>query len=80
MTKNADPDKNMYSGQGIGLDTLESFSLSDGRGFCKNVMIFGTNIRWSVYIDNKNKYILIFCKCPTDGLDDCVWLRRQNIL
>ena len=45
MTKNADPDKNMYSGQGIGLDTLESFSLSDGRGFCKNVMIFGTNIR-----------------------------------
>ena len=36
----------------------------------KNVIIFGTDIRSSVYIDNKNKDNLILGEGPTQGLDD----------
>lgn len=33
-------------------------------------MIFGTNMSWSVYIDNKKKDILILDKGLTDRFDD----------
>ena len=36
----------------------------------KNVIPFGVDISSSVYIDNKNKDILILGKGPTQGLDD----------
>ena len=36
----------------------------------KNVIIFETDIRSSVYIDNKNKDNLILGEGPTQGLDD----------
>ena len=39
LTKNADFDKYKYSGYGIGFDARGSFSLSDGSGFAKNVII-----------------------------------------
>ena len=39
VTKNADFDKYKYSGYGIGFDARGSFSLSDGSGFAKNVII-----------------------------------------
>ena len=45
-------------------------SLTDGRGFDKNVIITGADMRSSVHIKNKKKDILILGKCPTDVLDD----------
>ena len=36
----------------------------------KNVIIFGADMSSSVHIDNKNKYILILDKEPTQGLVD----------
>ena len=40
LTKNADPDKYKYSGFCIRFDACGSFSLSNGSGFSKNVIIF----------------------------------------
>ena len=36
----------------------------------KNVIIFGADLKSSVYINNKNKEILILGEGPTQGLDD----------
>ena len=36
----------------------------------KNVIIFGADMRSSVYIDNKNKDTLILGEGSTQGLDD----------
>ena len=36
----------------------------------KNVIIFGDDMSSSVYLDNKNKDILILCEGQTQGLDD----------
>ena len=36
----------------------------------KNVIILGADMSSSVYIDNKNKDILIFAEEPIQGLDD----------
>ena len=44
--------------------------MSDGRGFDKNAIITGGDMRSSVHIKNKKKDILILGKCPTDVLDD----------
>ena len=70
MTKNADPDKSFYSGNGIIFDARESFSLSDGSGFGKSLIKFGADISSSVHISNKKKDILVLGKGLTDGLDD----------
>ena len=69
LTKNADFGKHKYSGYGIGFDARGSYSLSDGSGFGKNVIIFGTDKSSSVHIDNKMKDILILGKVPTDALN-----------
>ena len=63
LTKNAYPDKNKYSSYDIGFDTNVSFSLFDGNGFGKNVIIFGTDMSSSGHIDNKKKD-------PTQGFDN----------
>ena len=54
LAKNADPDKCVYSGSGIGFDSRPKFSLSDG-SVGKNVIIFGVEKTSAVHIDNKNK-------------------------
>ena len=69
LTKNADLDKYIYSGHGIGFDSYSEFSLPDC-SMGKNVIIFGADISSSVHIDNKRKDILIFGEGPTQGLDD----------
>ena len=58
LTTNADPVKYKYSGYGIGFDVSGGFSLSDGIGFVKNIIIFGADMSSSVHIDNKKKDIL----------------------
>ena len=69
MTKSADIDKYGYSGYGIGFDGRTSFSFR-GVGFCQNVLIFGTGMSFSAYIDNKKKDKLVLGIGPTQGLED----------
>ena len=58
LAKNADPDKDVYSGYGIGFDSRSEFSLPDG-SMGKNLIIFGFFINSSVNIDNKKKDIFL---------------------
>ena len=67
LTKNADPDKYKY--KSIGFDSCLVFSFT-GWSMGRNVLIFETNMSWSVNIDNKRKDILILGEGPTQGLDD----------
>ena len=66
---NADPDKYIYTGYGIGLNSRSEFSLTDGN-ICKNVIIFGVDMSSSVHIHKKKKDILILGIGPTQRLDD----------
>ena len=50
----------------------ESFSLSDGNGLDKNVIIFGADMILSVHVNNKRKYILILAKAPKQGLHNTI--------
>ena len=52
-------------------------SLSNGSGFGKNLILFGTDMSSSMHVDNKKKYILILGKEPTDGLNDTM-LTAEN--
>ena len=56
LTKNGDPSKYKYFGYGTGFDARGSFLLSDSSGVVKNVVIFGDNLCFSVYIDNQKIY------------------------
>ena len=67
ITKNADMDKNKYSGYGIGFGRSSVYLLPDG-SFGRNVVIFGVDMNSSVYIDNKGKDILILGKCPAEKM------------
>ena len=69
LTRNADLDKYKYDGYVIGVDSPSAFSFTYVRKG-KHAIIFGADKKSSVHIDNKNKYILIFGKGPTQGLDD----------
>ena len=69
LTKNADPDKYIYTCYGIGFDSRSEFSLPDG-SMGKNAMMFGVDMSSFVHIDNKKKMFLIFGKCSSQGLDD----------
>ena len=68
LTKNADIDKYEYSGYGIGFDRKSSFSFPGG-GFGQNVLIFGTDMSFSVHIYSKKKDILLPGKGPPQGLE-----------
>ena len=43
LAKNADPDKYVYIGYGIGFYSRSEFLLPDG-GMSKNIIIFGVNM------------------------------------
>ena len=66
LTKNIDSEKYCYSVYAIGFDGCRSFSLTDGSGFGKNLIISGAGMSSSVHIDNKMIDILILI----NGLDD----------
>ena len=70
MIKNADTDKYFYFGYGVRFDTRKRFSLLDGSGFCKNIMIFGVDNSFFVHTDYRKKDILTPDKGPTNGLND----------
>ena len=69
ITKNADIDKNKYSGYGIGFDRSGVFLLPDG-SFGRNVVIFGVDMNSSVHVDNKGKDVLILGQGRTQGLGE----------
>ena len=52
LTKNADPNKYSYSGFGVRFDVLGFFSLTNGSGLCKTIIIFGVDNSSSVHADN----------------------------
>ena len=58
LTKNADIDRYGYSGYGIGFDRRGRFSFPGGR-FGQNILIFGIDMSFSAYIDNKKRHISI---------------------
>ena len=66
LIKNADPGKYKCSGYGVEFGARGSFSISDGSGIGKNVIIFGADMSSLVHIGNKKKYIFIL---GTDALD-----------
>ena len=68
LTKNADFDKYVHSGYGIGFDRHGRFSFP-GTGLGRNVIIFGVDMSSSTKIDNRKKDILILGKGPTQGLE-----------
>ena len=68
LNKNVDIEKYEYSGYGIRFDRRWTFSFPGG-GFGQNVIIFGVDLSSSVYVDNKNKDILILGKGPAQGLE-----------
>ena len=69
ITKNADINKNKYSGYGIGFDRAGAYLLPDG-SFGRNVVIFGVDMSSSAHVDNKGKDILILGTGPTQGLGE----------
>ena len=79
LTKNADIDKYVYSGYGIGFDRKSSFSFSRG-GFSQNVIIFGVDMSFSAHIDNKKKDILILGKGPTQGLEHTLTAEKMYLI
>ena len=54
--KNANPDKYIYSGYGIGLDSRSEFQLPYG-SVGENVIIFGIDLSSSGNIENEKKKI-----------------------
>ena len=69
LAKNADPDKYVYSGYGIGFDLRSEFSLLDGK-VGENATIFGVDMSSSVHTDNKEKDKLILSIGPRQGFGD----------
>ena len=66
ITKNADLDKNRYSGYGIGFDRIGVYLLPDG-SFGRDVVNVGVDMSSSVHVDNKGKNILILEKIQRKG-------------
>ena len=67
LNKNVDIDQYKYSGYGIGFDRLGEFSF--GRGFGRNVIIFGADISSSVHANNKKNNILVLGKDFIQGIN-----------
>ena len=78
LTKNADPDKFNNSGCSIGFDSRSEFLFTDG-SLRKNIITFGAYMNSSVYIDNKNKDLLILDEGPTQGLNDTTLTAEAKI-
>ena len=79
LTKNADIDKNGYSGYGIWFDRKLGFSFPGGR-FGQDVIIFGADISSSAHVDNKKDDILILGKGPTQGLQHTLTAEKMFLI
>ena len=70
LTMNLDPNKYEYSGYGVEFGACGSFSLSNGSGSGRNVVIFDVDMTLMVHIDNEKKDILIIGNKQTNSSDD----------
>ena len=61
LTKNANRDRYIYSGYGVGFDLRSEFSLPNG-SVGKNVFILRIGMSSSVHIDNNKKDVLVLGK------------------
>ena len=68
LTKNVNIDRYGYSGYGIGFDRKGSFSFSGG-AYGQNILIFGVDMSFSAYIDDKKKDISILGLGHIQGLE-----------
>ena len=69
-----------YSGYIIGFNARGTFSLSDGSGIGKNVIIFGDDISSLMHFNDKRKDILILGKGSPDGLDDTTLAAKKDLI
>ena len=69
LTKNANPDKYIYSAYGIRFDSRSEFLFTD-ESAGKNVIVIGADMRLFVHIDNTYKYIFTLGENPTHWLED----------
>ena len=67
LTKHVDIDLYKYSGFSIRFERKRFFNVDDKIG--RHVIIFGIDMSSSLRIDKKKKYVLIFGKDPTQGLE-----------
>ena len=68
LTKNVNIVRYGYTLYGTGFDRKGSFSFAGGE-YGQNVLIFGVDMSFSTYIDNKKKDILVLGIGPTQGLE-----------
>ena len=62
LLTNPDPDRYLYSRKGIGFDAHGSFSLSDGGGFGKNVIMFCLDMSSLGILRNRRKVFWFLVK------------------
>ena len=67
LNKNADIDKYIYSGYGIGCDRHGEFSFGNGLG--RNCIIFGADLSSSSHDNNKKNNILVLGKDFVQGIN-----------
>ena len=79
LTKNADLDKYKYTGYSKGFDSCSEFLCTDG-SYGKNFIILGADMSSSVHVCNNGKDILNLGEGTTQGLDDTILKKKQNIL
>ena len=68
LTRHANIDQYKYSGYSVGCDRRGEFSF-DSRGFCRNVIIFATDMSNSSHSNNKTNNILVLGKDFTQGIN-----------
>ena len=79
LTNHSDPDKYKYTGYVIGFGSRSDFSFTDW-SYGENVIIFGADMRSSLYAKNKGKYILILHEGPTQGSDNTTLIAQTKYL
>ena len=77
LTKHIGVDRYKYSGDGIGFEKKESYSVGNEIG--RNVIIFEVDMSSSKRIDNRKKDILIFAKGPTQELEHNLVQKKCNL-
>ena len=81
LTKNAEPDKYNYSGYCSVFNSRESFLLSNGSDFGKNVIIFGDDMSsWGYVLIIKRKIFWFLVKAQQMVQMILRWLQGDNIL
>ena len=77
LIKNAQLNKYVFRGYGIGFDARSKFQLPKNKWSIK-VVVFVVNNKLSLHADNKEKYMLVLAEGPIDGLDDTAIIEEDK--